>query len=69
MCSALAHSRLKQLDFFGNFNGTSDVHHLKAGSTDGSFKEKFEHYSNFCGLCVGGASNQNVMDAHRELLL
>ena len=67
MLSGLAHTRLSQLDFFGDLATTND---LRASNVErGSLEHEFEHYSNFCGPCVGSSSNENLSNAQRELLL
>ena len=32
-------------------------------------KNEYEHYTQFCGLCVGSSENQNMFYAQKELLL
>ena len=32
-------------------------------------KNKYEHYTQLCGPCVGASENQNLSNAHKELLL
>ena len=32
-------------------------------------KNKYEHYTQFCGPCVGSSENQNLSNAQSNLLL
>ena len=61
MLSVLAHTRLSKLNFFGDLATTSDPRASNVGR--GSFEHEFEHYSKFCGPCVGSSSNENLLNA------
>ena len=55
--SAMAYSNMFSLDFFGDLRTASDL--SGSGWADAMFNSELEHYSKFCGPCVGSASNQN----------
>ena len=62
MRSGLCHTRLNALDFFHD-NDLGNLGRSPQHSVLGS-----EHFSNFCGACVGAAENENISPAQKELL-
>ena len=66
--SAIAYYNLSQLDFFGDLRTSNDMINGKHGY-EKMFTNKFEHFSQFCGPCVGGDENNNLSNAQKELLL
>lgn len=64
--SALAFAGLSALDFFGDLRTTSD---LTSSEGIDLVDSEFEHYSRFCGPCIGADENQNVSGPQKELLL
>ena len=66
--SAMAYSNLSSLDFFGDLQISSELIKGKSGYED-MVKNEFEHYTQFCGPCVGTPENKNLSNAQKELLL
>ncbi len=62
MRSGLSHTCLNPLDFFHD-NDLGNLGHSPQFST-----LDVEHFSNFCGACMGAAANENVLDTQKELL-
>ena len=62
MRSGLCHTRLNALDFFHD----NDLGNL--GRSPRNSVLDSEHFSNFCGACVGAAENENISPAQKELL-
>ena len=62
MRSGLCHTRLNALDFFHD----NDLGNL--GRSPRNSVLDSEHFSNFCGACVGAAENENISAAQTELL-
>ena len=63
MHSGLCHTpRLNALDFFHD----NDLGNL--GRSPQNSVLDSEHFSNFCGACVGAAENENISAAQTELL-
>ncbi len=62
MHSGLCHTRLNALDFFHD----NDLGNLGQSSQNSVLD--LEHFSNFCGACVGAAENENISAAQKELL-
>jgi hypothetical protein len=62
MRSGLCHTRLHALDLFHD----NDLGNL--GRSPQNSVLDSEHFSNFCGACVGAAENENISAAQTELL-
>ena len=54
-------------DFFGDLQSID--HDQPQRYESEGFEEEFEHYSHFCGPCVGHAGNDNLSGPQKELLL
>ena len=66
--SAMAYSNRSQLDFFGDLRTSDEMVNGTHGYVN-MFSNEFEHFSRFCGPCVGGDENNNLSNAQKELLL
>ncbi len=62
MCSGLCHSLLNALNFFHK-NNLGDL-----CISPHFWHHKSEHYSHFCGPCVGAPANKNLSGPQKELL-
>ena len=62
--SAMAYSNLQSLDFFGDLQISSELIKGKSGY-EGMVKNEFEHYTQFCGPCVGTHENENLSNAQK----
>ena len=70
MPSLLAHSRLGQLDLFGDVDSIRSFQALTTDKDKMNWKQLFdEHYSCFCGSCVRSPANQNLLMGQKELFL
>ena len=54
--SAMAYYNLTMLDFFGDIQTSNYMINGKNGY-ELMFKDEFEHYTQFCGPCVGTTEN------------
>jgi hypothetical protein len=69
LMSALARTGLECLDFFGGI-ATKEVSRYSPVAKEVSLVEdEYEHYSKFCGPCVGHQDNDNLSGPQKELLL
>ncbi len=62
MRSGLCHTHLNALDFFHD----NDLGNL--GQSPQNSVLDLEHFSIFCGACVGAAENENISAAQKKLL-
>lgn len=68
--SALAWTRLNQVDFFGDLQPTKTSARYSPQEREiDLLNSEFEHYSKFCGPCVGQKDNTNLSGPQKELLL
>ena len=56
------------LDISGDLQTSNDMINGKNGY-ELMIKNEFEHFTQFCGPCVGTAENENLFNAQKELLL
>ena len=63
----MAYSNLSNLDFFGDLQNSPEMV-IGKRRFEIMIKNKFEHYNQFCGLCVSASENQNLSNAQKELL-
>ena len=64
----MAYSNLTMLDIFVDLQNSNDMINDRNGY-ELMVKNDFEHYTQFCGPCVGTAENENLSNAQKELLL
>ena len=64
----MAYYNLTMLAFFGDLQTSNDMLNGKNGY-ESMVKNKFEHYTQFCGPCVGTTENENLSNSQKELLL
>ena len=64
----MAYSNLSNIDFFGDIQTSTEMVNGKRGF-EIMIKKKYEHYTQFCGPCVGVSENNNFSNAQKELLL
>ena len=62
----MAYQNLSSLDFFGDLQISSELIKGKNGYED-MVKKEFEHYTQFCGPCIGTPENENLSNAQKEL--
>ena len=63
----MAYSNLSNLDFFGDLQNSPEMV-IGKRRFEIMIKNKYEHYNQFCGLCVSASENQNLSNAQKELL-
>ena len=69
MCSSLAATRLSTLNLFDNLTTIGTQQALGLSSQQQTVEEFEEHFSRFCGSCVGSPVNQNLTGPQKEILL
>ena len=68
--SALVWSRLDQVDFFGDLQPTKTTARYSTQEREiDLLNSEYEHYSKFCGPCVGQKDNTNLSGPQKELIL
>ena len=66
--STMAYYNLSNIDFFGDLQNSTEMVNGKRGF-ESIIKNEYEHYTQFCGSCVGASENQIFSYAQKELLL
>ena len=66
--SAMEYYNLSNIDFFGYIQTSTEMVNGKRGF-EITIKNEYEHYTKFCGPCVGASENKNLSNAQKELLL
>ena len=64
----MAYSNLFILDLFGDIQTSKDMISGKNGY-ENMIKNEYEHYTQFCGPCVGSSENQNLSNFQKKILL
>ena len=64
----MEYSNLSNIDFFGYIQTSTEMVNGKRGF-EITIKNEYEHYTKFCGPCVGASENKNLSNAQKELLL
>jgi hypothetical protein len=68
--SAMGRAGANELDIFGDLQSIDKGKYIPSTQNDSDMiEEEFEHYSHFCGPCVGHADNDNLSGPQKELLL
>ena len=60
--STMDYSNLSNLDFFGDLQTLIEMANGKRGF-EIIINNKYKHYTQFCGTCVGASENQNLYNA------
>ena len=66
--SAMDYTNFSNLEFFGYLQTSKEIVNGKRGF-ERMIKNEYEHYTQFCGTCVGASENQNFSNTQKELLL
>ena len=61
----MAYSNLTMLDLFGDLQTSNDMINGKNGY-ESMVNNEFEHYTQFCGPCVGTAEKKNCIMIRRS---
>jgi hypothetical protein len=69
LMSALARTELECLDFFGGLATKQVRRYSPVAKEVAMVDDEYEHYSKFCGPCVGHQDNDNLSGPQKELLL
>ena len=64
----MAYSNLTMLEFFGYLQTLNDMINDNNGY-ESIVNNESEHYTQFCGPCVGTTENENLSNSQKELLL
>ena len=62
------YSNPSSLEFFGDIQTSNDLISGKNGF-ENMIKNEYEHYTQFCGLCVGSSGNQNMSNSQKDILI
>ena len=66
--SAMDYYNLSNIDFFGDLKTSTEMVNGKRGF-ESMIKNEYEHYTQFCGPCVGASENKNLSNSQKDLLL